>query len=375
MKHNIVVAGDFVPREDVAPYDPFSDDIKKLFKSSSYVIINLETPLTKRGRPILKTGVNFRRDPKYAKILKDAGIDCVCLANNHMRDYGDEGVEDTIKNCKEAGLDVIGAGMNKAEASMPLIKEIKGQRVAFLNYCEKEFSIASDNRAGSNPYEDVLAYYDITKLKKEVEKVVVIYHGGLEYQHMPTLEMVKSFRFMIDVGADAIISHHAHAYSGYETYREKPIYYGLGNFFFSFPTNHPSEQWLTGILAKLEFLSIETIEIIPIRINERMDRVDLIDYHDGEKVVENINEINSRICSDLLAEYWNKYNKYAGINKINNLNANSKIGARLRRMIFKKNHNLTLFKLLNWINCFRCESHRNSIISFLEENYNMFNRD
>lgn len=368
MKHNIVVAGDFVPREDIAPYDPFSDDIKKLFKSSSYVIINLETPLTKRGKPILKTGMNFRRDPKYAKILKDAGVDCVCLANNHMRDYGDEGVEDTIMYCREAGLDVIGAGLNKAEAAKPLIKKINGQIIGFLNYCEKEFSIASDNRAGSNPYEDILAYYDITKLKKEVEKVVVIYHGGLEYQHMPTLEMVKSFRFMIDVGADAIISHHAHAYSGHEVYKGKPIFYGLGNLLLHTSSKQLLNSWFTGFTVSLCLDATEcTNDIYPIEQDEEMLYVDLMSSNTKEKILKHLQEINHVINSRNLEDYWIREYKKLSNRTLGSFLASSRAAYRLQKFLKIRKTAITKYRRNIWLNTLRCVSHREKMIHLLEK--------
>lgn len=369
MKHNIVVAGDFVPREDVAPYDPFSDDIKKLFHSSSYVIINLETPLTERGSPILKTGLNFRNDPKYAKILKDAGVDCVCLANNHMRDFGDEGVEDTIRYCKDAGLDVVGAGMNKTEAAMPLIKDINGQRVGFLNYCEREFSIASDTRAGSNLYDDVFAYYDITKLKEEIDKVVVIYHGGLEYQHMPTLEMVKSFRFMIDVGADAIVAHHAHAYSGYETYNDRPIFYGLGNLLSYTSSRQPKSSWFIGIMVSIRLDSINcTSNIYPIMQDRDMLSVDLLSGKDREEALKHLQSINLVIDDNHhLEAYWDgKYDRMAN-DVLRSFLASSKNVYRLRKLLRIKKTPITKYRRNIWLNTLRCVSHREKMIHLLEK--------
>lgn len=195
--NDIVIAGDFFPGSDQALHNPFSESIIGLFRDTEYVILNLEAPLTERGKPISKTGPNLRMSPRYAKLLKESGVDCVCLANNHIRDFGDVGLEDTVKYCKEAGLDIVGGGMNDEEARKPLIRMIGTQRIAFLNYCEREFSIAAKNKAGANPFDTIHAYYDITTLRDSVDKIIVIYHGGLEYQHLPTPEIVKAFRFII----------------------------------------------------------------------------------------------------------------------------------------------------------------------------------
>lgn len=223
----ITIGGDFFPKKEYPPDNIFSSYIKDLF-CSSYTIVNLEVPLTEIGNPIMKTGRNYRSSPKYAEILKSSGVDCVTLANNHIRDYGDIGVIDTINYCKKAELEIVGAGENSEEASKPVIINFDQRKISIFNYCEKEFSIAKHNRAGANPFDVVNAYYDIINYNKIVDKIIAIYHGGLEYQFFPTLEMVENFHFLIDAGADAIIAHHTHAYSGYEVYKEKLIYYEMG---------------------------------------------------------------------------------------------------------------------------------------------------
>lgn len=180
--------------------------------------------MTDRGKPILKTGPNLRLSPRYAEIMKSAGIDCVSLANNHMGDFGEVGVEDTIEYCKDVGLDIVGAGCDRDAAAKPLIISIVGLRVAVLNACEWEFGLATSNNAGANPYNLIDIVRQVWALRPTVDRIIFIYHGGLEHQHYPTITMVKDFQFLIDVGIDAIYVHHTHAYSGYECYKGKMIY-------------------------------------------------------------------------------------------------------------------------------------------------------
>jgi poly-gamma-glutamate synthesis protein (capsule biosynthesis protein) len=366
MPNSIILAGDFVPRADLAPYDPFSDDVKELFQGSKYVIINLETPLTERGKPILKTGKNFRRSPKYAEILKKAGVDCVCLANNHIRDYGDEGVLDTIRYCKEAGLDVVGAGFNSEDAAKPLIKELGGLRVGFLNYCEREFSIADKNQAGANPFDLIEAYHAIQYLRSEVDKIIVVYHGGIEYQHYPTPEMVKYFRFLVDIGADTVLAHHAHAYSGYECYKGKMIYYGLGNLVSFTSARKPDESWFVGIAAKLSIVP-NSSESELITLNQALDfsKVSVASQELRTRVEDQICEINKTISDPILfATYWeDRYSAYRqtlyrhllipnqGVRKIA-----KKTGIHLKMPIRYR---------MEVLNLFRCDAHRNKAISLL----------
>ncbi|NLN83922.1 MAG: hypothetical protein GX138_06110, partial [Firmicutes bacterium] len=69
---NILFAGDFCPERESLPRNPFSEDVVSQFHKSDYVIINLEAPLTERGKPTLKTGPNLRIHPGYAKLLKES---------------------------------------------------------------------------------------------------------------------------------------------------------------------------------------------------------------------------------------------------------------------------------------------------------------
>lgn len=364
---SILVAGDFVPKADVKPYDPFSDEIKELFRDSEYVMINLETPLTERGKPILKTGKNFRRSPKYAEILKKAGVDCVCLANNHIRDYGDEGVLDTIRYCNEAGLDIVGAGFNSEDAAKPLIKELGGLRVGFLNYCEREFSIADKNQAGANPFDLIDAYHTIQDLRSKVDKIIVIYHGGIEYQHYPTPEMVKYFRFMIDIGADSVVAHHAHAYSGYECYKGKTVYYGLGNLSFPNTTGIASDSWCIGLMASLSVSeNICQPEIKVIDFGNPSLTVNMVREPVMEKHNLTISDISKTISDDVrLEDIWDTQYRAKSKRYLLSLLTGSRL---IRKTIGYTNISVGLGtkRTVEILNQFRCDSHRNAMIHSLE---------
>ncbi len=84
-----------------------------------------------------------------------------CLANNHIRDYGDAGVMETIMHCHAHGIETVGAGKNLHAAGKISFVSVKNTTLAFINYCEEEFSIAGKVHAGANPIDSIQAYYDI----------------------------------------------------------------------------------------------------------------------------------------------------------------------------------------------------------------------
>lgn len=255
----ILVAGDFRPNSTIADlfekndYNTILGEIKSITNQADYSIINFESPIVIRdSSPIKKSGPCLKCKESGLKAIQWAGFDCITLANNHFYDYGEGGVEDTIESCKKNGIDYVGGGMNLAEASRILYKEIEGQRLAIINCCEHEFSVATEDSAGSNPLNPIQQYYDILEARKKADRVLVIVHGGIEQFQLPTPRMVKTYRFFIDAGADAVVNHHQHCFSGYEVYNGRPIFYGLGNFCFLSNTDR-SGSWTEGFMVIIDF--------------------------------------------------------------------------------------------------------------------------
>ena len=94
---------------------------------------------------------------------------------------------------------------------------------------------------GASGYDPVKAYYDINNLKALSDYVIVIYHGGNEYYPLPRPGLKNTFHYLADLGADVVIGHHRHVYSGYEIHNTTPLIYSLGNFWFPFE-NEPEES-------------------------------------------------------------------------------------------------------------------------------------
>ena len=255
----ILIAGDFCPCDRVkidfehGEFDKVLGGVKSVIESADYSIVNFECPAIKGGeKPISKVGPNLCCSEKGMEAVKYAGFDCVTLANNHFYDYGDEGVANTLAVCDKYSVDFVGGGMNLEKASQTLYKQIGGETLAIINCCEHEFSIASDTTAGSNPLNPIQQYYAIKEARSKADYVMAIVHGGHEHFQLPSPRMVETYRFFIDVGADVVVNHHQHCYSGYEVYKGKPIFYGLGNFCFDSPKRH-SGIWTEGYAVIIDF--------------------------------------------------------------------------------------------------------------------------
>ncbi len=210
---------------------------KKLvwFTSADVTMINLETTLTTTNNPIPKP-FNFKAKPRYAKMLKDAGIDIVTLANNHMYDFGEEGLLETIKTLDAAGLKHVGAGRNNKEARKPVVMNVKGVKLAYLGYYGSgrhgESFPATRTAPGTAMRSLFYVGRDIAAVRDSVDLIIVNFHWGREKAHYPEESEVDFARETIKLGADIVVGHHPHVLQGVEVYRDKLIIYSLGNFIF-----------------------------------------------------------------------------------------------------------------------------------------------
>ncbi|MEV5028721.1 CapA family protein [Paenibacillus sp. LPE1-1-1.1] len=211
---------------------------------------NLEFPITTRGVPVEGTPYVFKGSPDVLPAMRDAGFDIMSLANNHALDQGVEGMLDTMNYLDEAGISHMGAGNNDTEAFAPVIKEVRGIKVAYIGLSRVvPFSSwkADKNIAGvAESYDTRRAQEAVAKAKKVADIVVVMVHWGKERVDQPEPYQKDFGKQYIDAGADLVIGSHPHVLQGFEMYKGKWIAYSLGNFIF---TSYPKETaGETGVL-------------------------------------------------------------------------------------------------------------------------------
>jgi hypothetical protein len=218
--------------------------------SHDEVFFNLEGPITEADTSILKTGPSLKMNPGSAIFLKNAGLTTATLANNHIFDFGAKGLTDTLSALQVAGLSHVGAGHSLDQAREPHIISGKESSIGILNFAENEWSTTHSASPGANPVNVIDNYRDIKALKKRVDFVVVITHGGHEMCPLPSPSLRERLRFYVEAGASAVLNHHQHVVSGYEVYQGSPIFYGLGNCFFDGGPK-VSNEWSKGIAVSL----------------------------------------------------------------------------------------------------------------------------
>ena len=364
----LLIAGDlslqdrakiFVTNED--NLDLAFGRIKELNKDVDYSIVNLESPITNNDNGIIKDGPILNNPQSIFNVIHYCNFSIVTLANNHLKDYGSKGVVDTIKNCQAHNIQFVGAGNNLDDARSPLILNNNEIIVGLLNVCENESSIAGQKSAGAAPLSEVNLYYDIKKLKESVDKVLVIVHGGREHYQLPTPRMKQLYHFLIDIGADIVVNHHQHCYSGYELYNGKPIFYGLGNFYFDNPRKR-NEKWNYGLLLELDIQKEQTyFKLTPF---EQCNDEATIKLRNYESVKDEIEKLNSIIADDcLLKDAFEKM-----VNSTKPLYPFLPYGNHYLRALYARGYlpdGISLMNKAKIENAIRCETHREVLLYYL----------
>lgn len=223
-------------------------DLGDLVKQADLNILNLECPLTDREGKHLKSGPHLKASPGFGSLIKKAGFQAVTLANNHILDYGPEGLLDTIAALESNEVWYLGAGSRENESTKSLVICQGGHRIGLVNFTHTEFSTAKKTDIGAYGYDLHDNYQVIMSLMEKCDHTFAIVHAGVEMYPYPTPGLQKLCRLLALFGVSGVICHHSHVVSGYEVYKGVPIFYSLGNFMFDKPGK--PETWRQGLMVQ-----------------------------------------------------------------------------------------------------------------------------
>ena len=225
--------------------------VRDLISGADLAIANFENPAPNRFS-FHSSGTIFSANPAYIQAVKDAGIDWVSLANNHIGDQGRDGVVQTMANLDKAGIQHGGAGKTFDQANTATLIDVGGVTVGILGMDQiaPRYNATADG-AGSARITNANLKRDIRAARKAGADVVIVFpHWGIEYRADPVASQERLAHQAIDAGADMVIGNHPHWPEGMEVYKGKPIWYALGNLVFD---QTWSDHTMEGITLELTF--------------------------------------------------------------------------------------------------------------------------
>lgn len=266
-----------------------------LMRKKDIMIVNLETTLTKSNQAVPKV-FNFKSDPANVRSLVEGNIGVVNIANNHILDFGYQGLVDTLKTLDGVGIKHVGAGLNEKEARKPVIITKKGITFGILGYTDNEPTwVAHNDKYGTN-YVKVgnisKIQEDIAHIRGKVDFVVIALHWGPNMRQRPTQEFIDFAHAIIDSGADIIHGSSAHIFQGIEIYHDKLIMYDTGDFVDDYMVDHilrNDRSFLYQVVV--DKTGIKNLELVPVII-ENM-QVNLAPLADAQESLQRIRDLSA----------------------------------------------------------------------------------
>lgn len=213
------------------PFVQIAPEIKK----ATIAFANLEAPFADSGAAVEGKSFTFRVPVQHVRGLAKAGFNLLSIANNHILDYGLDGLAQTLTTLDSAGIAYAGAGLTLQDAWKPAVLETPAGRVVMLAFA-MTYPVAfwaTDSTGGTAyPYEARFAAV-LDSLENEADYTIISFHWGTEKKKVPNDYQIYFAHLAIDHGADLVLGHHPHVTQGLELYKNKLIAYSLGNLAFS----------------------------------------------------------------------------------------------------------------------------------------------
>ena len=283
-------------------------EVMPYFEKTDFRIVNLETPLADKEKhtPIKKSGPNLICDPKNILFLETLRADVCTLANNHIGDFGEGAVIDTLALLDTRKIRYCGAGANVDRAYDACRLEKDNFSVSLISVCENEFGMATETTYGSAGYNARRLMNRIKQEKNVSDAVIVVFHGGNEFNPLPSPDTQDRYRLICDMGADAVIAGHTHCPQGYEVYEGKPIIYSMGNFLFrSRSERDANDSWYYGYMTELDIdESGIDFRIIPYKFDPEATKIAVFEGEDKEKMLSYISALSEIIHNSLLLDNY-----------------------------------------------------------------------
>ncbi len=283
-----------------APFDYiWGDALEELERAGTDVrIINLETSVTESEDYWPDKPVLYRMCPQNLGCLTAARISCCSLANNHVLDWGYQGLQETLRTLDVAGIARTGAGGDAAEAASAAALDVAGKgRVLAFSFGSPTSGIlwewgATEDRPGVNLLEDLSedtarrTAGQMLGRTQPGDVIVASIHWGDNWGYRIPDEQISFAHRLIDEGVSIVHGHSSHHVKAIEVYRERLILYGCGDFLTDYEGISGYEQF-RGDLAFMYLVKMDPrqgrlveVRLVPMQVRRfRLNRASATDAH------------------------------------------------------------------------------------------------
>lgn len=270
-------------------------------KKADICMVNNEFTYSDRGTPLEEKLFTFRSKPSNVQLLGEMGVDIVSLANNHVYDYGEDALLDTMDTLKNAGIPYVGAGRNLDEAGSPHVFEVKGRKIAIISATQVERNDVPDTKGATEVKAGTFRCFTeaefqrlteaVTKAKEENDLVAVYIHWGSE--NTDELDWAQNWQApkLAEAGADLIVGDHPHVLQGIDRINGTPVFYSMGNFWFN------SKTMDTGLL-KVDFLTDGSLKCQLIPAIQHDCRTDEATGTEKQRILQYLQSISPNVIID-----------------------------------------------------------------------------
>ncbi len=269
------LVGEAVPRR--AP-ESFWGDVLPLLRGADLVVANLECAVTTHARPWTRTPkvFHFRAPPEAVNVLRAAGVRLVSLANNHVLDFEERGLADTLLHLDAAGIVHAGAGVDLEAAESPALVEAGGVRVGVVAATDNEPDWeAGPGKPGTSWLPVVADEAILDRVGRRAAEargrgadlVVLSLHWGPNMVVRPPEEFRRFARGVLERGVDLVHGHSSHVFQGVEVHRGKPVLYDTGDFLDDYAVDPVLRNDLSLLfLAEVEGGAVRELRMVPVRL-------------------------------------------------------------------------------------------------------------
>lgn len=276
----------------------FDQGLLEQMRNADIFMINNEFTFTGRGTPTVNKKFTFRADPGNVSMYEEMGVDIVSVANNHIYDYGEVSLLDTLDTLEQAEIPYIGAGRNLQEAMTPVYYIANGMKIAFVSATQIERNSVPDTKEATQDSAGVLRCMNpdnlllvIEEAKKNSDYVILYIHWGTESQEAIDWLQEQQAPIYAQAGVDLIIGDHPHCLQKMDSVEGVPVIYSLGNFWFNSRTQNSCVVKVT-----LRAGEMESFQFIPCRQSDC--RTVLLTGEEKTEVLDYMRTISPNVTID-----------------------------------------------------------------------------